>query len=139
MIIKYGAFANCTSLKEIHFEKCSEPNNTNIYRNTSDDFKIIVKDKLFEKSLDTEIHANFSKIIRYSDYIQQKIDKLENSKIILSIIQLKEVCFLLNQIEYIKVIKSIIQILIDKYKITESQIQYIKYLLEKKQDMQNES
>ena len=139
MIIEFGAFANCCSLKEIHFEKCKEAINTNIYHNASNDFKIIVHDKMLKQELAIELRANFSKVIKYSDYIQLKIDKLKNSNIILSIIYLEEVVSLLNNTEYINTIISIIKLLADKYKIDEFQKSYIQFLINKKQEIQNES
>lgn len=136
MIIEFGAFKNCTSLKEIHLEKCDFPVNTNIYNsNVPEDMRIIVSDKVYNNSLKTEIPFNHYRLTRQSDYIQEKIDKISNAKIIQSIIYIDKFIQESNNLDIIEVLKNTIELLKDKYNISKSIISYVNYLLNKKQEI----
>ncbi len=140
MKIEYGAFQNCTSLKEIHFEKCNEAINTNIYKSNIPAYmKIIVNDKVFNQSLSVEFPANLYRLQRYSDYIQQKIDTAKNSNIVLSIIQLNKVIDFHLDENIDNIVQKIKNYLCDKYSITKEQIQNILILIDKKQEIENGS
>lgn len=136
MVIEYGAFQNCVSLKEIHLEKCDFPVNTNIYNsNVPDDLRIIVNDKVYNESIDKELQANRYRLTLYSDYIQEKIDKISNTKIIQGIIYLSKFIQQSNNQDIVSSLKNIITQLKNKYKISDSIISYVNYLMDKKQEI----
>lgn len=140
MVIEYGAFQNCNSLKEIHFEKCHTAINTNIYNsNIPDDLKIIVHDKLYSDFFKTEIKANRSCLLLYSEYIQEKIANIKYSNIILCIIYLKNITSAIDNNQIIITLNNIITYLTSKYQITNTQINQLQFLLDKKQEILNES
>lgn len=136
MIIEFNAFKNCTSLKEIHLEKCNFPINTNIYNsNIPDDMRIIISDKVYNDSLKTEIRSNHYRLTRYTDHIQEKIDKISNIKIIQSIIYIDKFIQESNDLDIINALKNIVEQLKIKYNISKSIINYVNYLLDKKQEI----
>lgn len=139
MIIEFNAFKNCTSLKEIHFEKLDEPVNTDIYNcNVPDDLKIIVKDKLYKQFLDTEIPANHYRITLYSEYLQEKLQKIKNYNIILSIIYIQNVIDLALEQQLSVALQLIINILKKQFNITDEIISYVNYKLNQIKEYQNE-
>jgi len=98
MIIDFNAFKNCTSLKELHFEKCSEPVNSNIYDcDIPDDCKIIIPNKLKKQWLETEIKANHFRIRTTDEFIDEKIHfSHKHSNVILSIIYIEKALKLID-------------------------------------------
>lgn len=142
MIIGFNAFENCNSLHELHFEKCNESLNI-IFHNyneiTNDDIKIIVHDKVYSQFLKTVHQSTKYRLLKYSNFIEQKIDEIENSNIILSIIYLYKVLQLDINTDILQCIKNICNILIERYKISDTTINYVKQLLNKKQEILDES
>lgn len=139
MIIEFNAFKNCTSLKEIHFEKLDEPVNTDIYNcNVPDDLKIIVKDKLYKQFLDIEIPANHYRLTLYSEYLQEKLQKIKNYNIILSIIYIQNVIDLALEQQLSVALQLIITILKKQFNITDEIISYVNYKLNQIKEYQNE-
>lgn len=139
MIIEFNAFKNCTSLKEIHFEKLDKPVNTNIYScNIPNDLKIIVKDKLYKDFLNVEIPANHHKLMVQSEYIKQKIEKTKYYNIILSIIYIQKVVDLEIDQQLSNILKTLISKLQEIFKIANETVNYIKYNLDKIEEYQNE-
>lgn len=142
MVIEFGAFQDCLSLKELHFEKCTQPVNTDIYRcNVPDDMKIIVHDKMYQKFFDIEIPANKYRLQLYSEYIQKKIDYIMHSHIITSIIYLDGIVNMLDAScqQIVEMLKTIRQYLKSKYAVSDATISYVQYLMQKKQEIQDES
>ena len=132
MIIEFGAFNNCTSLKEIHLEKCDFSVNTNIYNcNTPKNLQIIVNDKVYKKSLETEIPANHKNLKLYSEYIKDKLHKIKHVNIIESIIYIDMFTQMYNKTEVLQVLRSIVQILKQKYHISDDNIDYVKFQIGK--------
>lgn len=132
MIIEFGAFYNCVSLKEIHLEKCNFPVNTNIYNcNTPNNLQIIVNDKVYKKSLETEIPANHKYLKCYSEYIKNNLNKIKNINIIESIIYIDIFIQMYDQSEVSQILKSLIQKLRQKYDISDNIISFVKFQIKK--------
>ena len=127
--IDTNAFRNCLALKEFHFEKFDEVPDfkSKFNERISKDYSIIMKDKLYNKWFNENIEVN---ALRVSQYIQQQIDKLNNSKILSTIYLLSNAMTILSK-EYSATLTSIIEILQKKYNIQQSDIKEFELLKNK--------
>ena len=127
MTIKLNAFNNCSSLKEIHCEVFDDiiDFKSRFNDGISDNYIVIVKDKLYKKWL----NANFEvHIVKASNYIQSKIDNLNNSKVLKTILLLNDAKHILSNKDFLAALASIEKMLLKKYNIQQNDIEKIKAL-----------
>lgn len=123
MTIEYGAFANCCSLKEIVFKSIEEPVFTNISKNDKlpKDFKIVVPDDIYDKEVEIELPYSKSHV---SSFSREKVTKfkedVKNADVYFAVAELEKIS------EHIQFIADVIQYLICKYGIDNSNYELAK-------------
>lgn len=131
MTIGFSAFHNCKHLKEVHFEKCTDVVDIHItFDDGCDDAILIVPDNL--KSQYEECNPFFvcGKIKTPIEFLQHKLNLVENSTAIQSIIFLKKAYDLLIGSKEADVIRQIIHVICQEFAITNEQIDVVETMIQ---------